>query len=792
LSALWNWSSRDAGGGSIIVALEHEQGSVPPCPARLDGRLEAGEVDTIVRELDSLPTIPAVAARLLSLMAQGPAAGAGRPDDREAQSRLVSLVECDPALTAKLLSMANCYGPEQVGTVAEAVDRVGFAAARSAAVTAQVFGSSDKPLSFEAGLDLGQFWRHCLAVACAAEMLSPLLNLSIAPEKAFVCGLLHDIGKLALLHCLPKSYARAVDAARTHGGSIADCERRIIGVDHCLLGRRLADWWRLPGAVGRVAWLHHQPLEAIPESMADRRLIGAVGLADAIACQRNLGFSGSSACERSVLQLAGRLGLGQAALAEVTRQLSGRLQERANLLGLGEPGGEGLYHQALADANVQLAHLNEELRRRAAKVGGQAKAFRHMQDFVASLRPDAVIGEILAGVARVIGEAAGNRPSSSRPVVAYSISEEDKTLLAVRWDGSDDRPWRILALREEFDAGAAVHEPAPASGVVPLLLADPSDLGEWLDLSACQHQALICAGSWNGGVFCPVESGEAADEAQESCRDVASAVALALGIAQSRAKAVLLSEQMAGASQVLAESQEALAQARTLEAVGQMAAGAAHELNTPLAVVSGRAQLMRDRAKSDDERNVWQLIAEQAQRISDVLTELMEFASPQPGRAEVLELPGLLKEAAEAFASCGHPQAGVAKVDITTGADTPPALANRLQIHSAIVELIKNAAAASPRAHIRLTAEYDGLNDAVLLKVSDNGPGMDEETLAGAFTPFFSHQQAGRRLGMGLPKAKRYVEINGGAIRIQSRPGEGTTVFISLPPARQQSKPGEV
>ena len=69
-------------------------------------------------------------------------------------------------------------------------------------------------------------------------------------------------------------------------------------------------------------------------------------------------------------------------------------------------------------------------------------------------------------------------------------------------------------------------------------------------------------------------------------------------------------------------------------------------------------------------------------------------------------------------------------------------------------------------------------------RVRDTGPGMDARTLDSAFTPFFSAQRAGRRRGLGLPRAKRYVENNGGRIWIRTRPGEGTTVYVQLPRLR--------
>jgi signal transduction histidine kinase len=226
-----------------------------------------------------------------------------------------------------------------------------------------------------------------------------------------------------------------------------------------------------------------------------------------------------------------------------------------------------------------------------------------------------------------------------------------------------------------------------------------------------------------------------------------------------------------------------------LEAMRDLAAGAAHELNTPLAIVSGRAQLMRNRDASKKRQQAWQTIVDQAQRISDIIAELMEIASPPEPAPSAIAPQELLSAAAEAFSSSDHPQAKAARVDIQIGDDCPAIWADRAQMQAVVVELMTNAAtAASAAPHIRLAAQADPIGGSVLLTVRDDGPGMDEDTAARAFTPFFSAQAAGRRRGLGLPRAKRYIEMNRGRIRIDSQPGEGTDVSILLPPARRAGR----
>jgi signal transduction histidine kinase len=341
------------------------------------------------------------------------------------------------------------------------------------------------------------------------------------------------------------------------------------------------------------------------------------------------------------------------------------------------------------------------------------------------------------------------------------------------------------------------------------LLNDPQDLADWIDLPTYRHQPLICAGQWVGGVFYsgtasgmgvpPMSSGVAggvADvpparraartgarhSADDNTDAIAGALALALAIVQGRSRAVALGEELASASQVLGDTQNALAQARTISTNSEMAAGAAHEINNPLAVISGRAQLMAEKDDSDDARKVWHTIAQQAHRITDIITALNDFANPKPPQPEPFDAAQLLHDAAEAFNSSDHPQAKAARVDIDVHSGTPAVFADRPQALAVITELVTNAAnAATAAAGIRLWAQPDPTGQAVLIGVQDDGPGMDQPTLAAAFTPFFSSQKAGRRRGLGLPTARRYVENNGGSIWLRSQQGQGTLVQISLP-----------
>ena len=114
-------------------------------------------------------------------------------------------------------------------------------------------------------------------------------------------------------------------------------------------------------------------------------------------------------------------------------------------------------------------------------------------------------------------------------------------------------------------------------------------------------------------------------------------------------------------------------------------------------------------------------------------------------------------------------------------------------LHHLFAEVIDNSIHATDpnEGRIEVHAAFDPYSSRVVVTVSDNGCGMDEATVKRAFDPFFSNKPAGRRRGLGLAKALRWIEASGGSIRLESRPGQGTRGVILLPakPAAPAGKP---
>jgi len=746
----------------------------------LQGKITLHELDVIVRQVDGLGALPAVTARVLELTAPDVVAASGAP---AAIDEVTAVLASDQALAARLLWLANASVPHPVRTVSAAVGALGVEAVRAAVLSNKVFEACGSPDARADGLDRRALWRHSLAVAFASRIVAERIELPIDGEEAFLAGLVHDIGKLLLSETLPKSHARSLAEARSHNGNLAEWERQALGVDHLVAGRRLAQRWHLGSAIENVIWLHHQPSEAIPAFLADAGLVRVVALANALVHSRRIGFSGSMVAAQDPDDLARALGLGKADMSALVARLDEQLDNSASLLGLADAEAPAPSAASLIRAGAELGRFSEAMCRRQRKLSIQADAFVAINDFADGLSGESGLPDVLLELAKVFGRA-GAGAAAAGAVVAYSLDAQAGTMLAVRL-GRDGRPdWRTFALA----AGAPQRSlpgdsPSPAEALGKLL-GNLDAWDGWVDLTAGRHVSLTSGGRWLGGAICP---GEPADD---SLRAMAQVMGLTLGLVQQRSSADVMSEELAGASQLLADTREALAETKTLAAVGELAAGAGHELNTPLAVVSGRAQIMRQQASSPEERSTWQTIADQAQRISDIITDMMDFANPPEPRIAPFEAAEMLSEAANSFSSSDHPQAKSCRVDIQGENDVPSALADKAQVKAVLSELIANAAA-SPAGRAVLSASADESRRHVLIRVRDDGPGMDRETLARAYAPFFSVHEAGRRRGLGLAKAKRYVENNGGRIWIDSEPGKGTVVSVQLPAAEKEALEGD-
>jgi two-component system NtrC family sensor kinase len=222
-----------------------------------------------------------------------------------------------------------------------------------------------------------------------------------------------------------------------------------------------------------------------------------------------------------------------------------------------------------------------------------------------------------------------------------------------------------------------------------------------------------------------------------------------------------------------------------LVGLAELAAGAGHEINNPLAVISGSAQRLLRSESDPDRADALQTIVRQTQRISGILRELMQFA--RPPRPERRQFP--VGELVAAVRDELAPLAAEREVllELTSPADVWLD-ADPKQLRTALRAVVRNGVeAAGPGGWVRLTCEVSG--SGVRLVVEDSGPGLTPDAAEHAFDPFFCGRSAGRGRGLGLPTAWRLARENGGDVRHEPTPGGVTRFVISLPQAAGTDRP---
>jgi HD-like signal output (HDOD) protein len=308
-------------------------------------------IELILQQIASLPPLAPVASRLMALE-NAQAADLGE---------ISRLIETDPVLSGRILGLcrrADKGVGEKITSIRRAVVLVGLDAVRNAALGASVFAALAPQGSAEGRLDREGFWQYCVCVASKAE-------LRIAPEEAFIAGMLHAVGKLVLDHVLPKAYARVIELARQECAASGFVECRVLGLDYRDAGRALAHHWDLPPALVSVIVNHGTPYEQMPEC-DEKALIGLVSGSAALVRSLGLGWSGDFDPPPSVAILLPTAGVRPPSMKDFGSQLLRGVSERLTALGMSEKSPEEFaLHtlQTLSRENLALLRQSKQSRR---------------------------------------------------------------------------------------------------------------------------------------------------------------------------------------------------------------------------------------------------------------------------------------------------------------------------------------------------------------------------------------------------------------------------------------------
>jgi putative nucleotidyltransferase with HDIG domain len=745
--------------------------------------VEPQKIELVLAQLESLPPLAPVAARILALT----------EDSRSSAGQIIELIGSDPSLTMRVLSLLNRADrgvrPEAV-TIQNAVVLLGFKTIRQVTLAVkvmEVFGGLEAGADADAGVDRVEFWKHCLAVACAARRIAMhLRGHRVEAEEAFVLGLLHDVGKIGMRAAMPKSFAKVVRRASEVRGDVLEVERAILGVDHTLVGRRLAERWNLPRPLIETIWLHHQPLDGLPPSIAAGGHVQIVHLADTLVREQRIGYSGNYQFLATSRELAERLCLPESERIAIVESLAEEIEARAEWIGAEEISSREVYVRSLTQITEELSEANVALTEKNRLLERKTEYFAALSWLNHAVSSTASRREVCAASAEAL-----RRALSLKATLIVHEAEEDR--------------WAEIGLADGHMRGELVERQPPQTeegaeleAAVRLAMAGTwiTPAGRAFDWLIGRYRSMLGPATvwlvpivrerrWIAGGLFAAEAEQVGGLRGESAQIEALSAALGLAIdqAHARTEAMALSDELVAVNRRMSAMQAELVESRALGTVVAMAAGAAHELNNPLAVISGRAQILRGTVQDEAARQALELIAKQAQACSDIVTELLEFANPRPAAPESINLPALLGAMRAELIRSGLLEESA--ISVETASDRLLVWFDPDQLRGVLREIIENSVEATAPSSRRLTVKIaaDLAEKRIVVEVRDNGRGMSSEVLARAADPFFSQRPAGRGRGLGLARAQRWLRLNGATMRIRSRAGEGTVVELRLPVA---------
>lgn len=282
--------------------------------------MEIRHIETKLSRATTLPILPNAVAQVLALT-DNPNAGA-RDYER--------VIKQDAALTTKILRTANSpyYGCGNITNLQRALSQLGVNAIRSICLAVS-FQSALASRGLDRRFSPARFWQHCLAVACGAKVLACVAHDPNA-EEAFIAGLVHDIGKLALCMFLPLETNQVYNIMAEQKISQYQAELQLLGVTHQEVGRIAAERWGMPPIYANPISKHHNPSDM--EEMDN--LTAYVHVSNVLAHEMGLHSGDDTICPEMDEMAAMRVGLSPEQLEPIRLAVAKEVARISSVMGL--------------------------------------------------------------------------------------------------------------------------------------------------------------------------------------------------------------------------------------------------------------------------------------------------------------------------------------------------------------------------------------------------------------------------------------------------------------------------
>lgn len=730
-----------------------------------------------VERILDLPSFPTLAIKALSQSME---------DDVDF-STLASLVEPDPSLVMKILKRANSSEKKRISAitdVSQAISLIGLS-------DLQCILLSSLTIETSCGLenDIVNYQKDILSHSLGCGLFAYLISKKTYPElrqESFAAGILHDIGKIGLLLCTFDDYLKCINSNEYTGYSLK-VEQDILGFDHTQLGKKLAEKWNMPNPLIEVIFYHHLNGNSLSLIAKNLYLLYIVKLANILA-HEFLSQSYNLEEEKDKEFLIDKLQLTDKDLQDINANFLKEYSNKASLLEL-EDDIERICLKTIEKANKKVADLVFTLNDQKRELTDNLNFQRQVSKISLLLSKCTSVKDIFQSVASVISE----NPLYKAGLV-YILDRENWILEGHIWH-SEKKSKTIRCFLDKEGKPIWDQQTSKFPQILKELFSsfkdriqvariNPIDITHLTYKSPFYTMPIYSDKIEIEGELClaPSTVDYIFSEAEKlAISQIVKLIAVCLENLKFIERLEKKNEELSFALWKNQQLQKNIINTERLAIAGQLAAGAAHEINNPLAVINARAQMLQIKESDPTKRKYLNQIMEQIERISSILTRLMDFARPAPPSLTAVNLHTLLDKVLDFVGP------GLRKHNISVVKDyfenLPIIKADPSQLEQVFLNLIINAQHAMEEkgGNLTITTHYNAGNKQVVVEIIDEGIGIDPKQLKHIFEPFFTTKSPGKGTGLGLAISHSIIENHYGKLEVTSKKDYGTTVRIILP-----------
>ena len=741
---------------------------------------DAKRLAQCIEKISGIPSFPSVTIKALSLSLQ---------EDVDIKM-LSEVIQNDPALVVTILKRVNStekFRIKKITDVYHAISMLGVSDLQCILLSNISFRFLEK---WKENKVLLESHKEILNHSLITGIFSFFIAKATYPElkqEAFSSGMLHDVGKLAILLCEGENYIKSIGNRSKNGHDSLNLENKILGFDHTILGGRLAREWELSESLIEVISYHHLNIQSLDFLKEHIPLICIVKLANILSHEFVLDGEILDAENKEKELLLKKLDLNNKELKNINHLFLEEYKGKASIFDL-EENFEEMFLETVERANYRISHL-------ALKLAEQKKELKKSHEFQKLINE---IGLLASGCSKVktlfqkIAHVFANFNLFKAGLI-YVLDRENWILEGHIWHYSKkSKPIRCFLDRE----GRPIWDQQTSKF--------PSILKELFSsykkrIFVDQQSKIDLTISYKSPFYTVPLYSENMDIQGELCLAPASVgysisdmeklyLSQIVKLVVSSIENIRLIESLEKKNEELAyalwknqQLQKQVLHTERLAIAGQLAAGAAHEINNPLAVINARAQLLHIKETDEVKKKHLTQIIEQIERISNILTRLMDFARPAPPTLRSVDIHSLLDKVLD-FVGPGLRKHKIV-VEKEYEEDLPHIKADPTQLEQVFLNLIINAQHAMEQSGGTLFIKtwLDDTNKQVIVEVIDQGCGIPKNQLKNIFDPFFTTKEPGKGTGLGLSISNSIIENHYGKLEIKSKEGVGTTVRVILP-----------